>query len=269
MAIQNENNRNRSLLVALQQNWEHARFEETQRQYQLFVFMGVFGGILVYISQNIKTWDQAFSQFWLAFLFLSVYVWFIAFNVKKWNLEFQNHIAHIQWLSEELELNQPLSPERENDLSEYFKKSNMDEVEDMLKALKEDSMYQGYMGLPLPLPRRVGQNFEVFIDFILGACIFVTIVGLLLASRIFSSAQVTLMNRIFQLEHFIPLTIGIMCGIVIVLLNQRIKEQMKTNAEMILDVRKPNDLNLRYRGYEPFYNLDEKKKFTFKKKKKS
>lgn len=250
-----------SMREALKQNWEHARHQEIQRQHQLYVFMIVFGGILAFVFDKYVAWHQTLAQFWPVFLFLMLYALFIGSSVTKWNLEFQNHIAHIQHISEKLGLIKAISDKRKGEVE----KSNFEGTEEELlrtkKALLNDSMFQGYMGLPLPLPKRVHQNFENIMDIILGGTAFAFLTGLLIASTLFSNSSFYIVGDFVIPFRIYAYVVGAIFGALIVIWNRMVRKHMKENAAKMLDVRKPDETHLLYKGYKPFYESDEKQKY--------
>ena len=101
------------LTAALEQNFQHARHIEIQRQQQLYVFIVLLGAVLAFIFSNTTLFHLALQQFWPVFLFLTIYSFTISSSIAKWNVEFKSHMRHIQWIAEKLKLIQPLSKERE------------------------------------------------------------------------------------------------------------------------------------------------------------
>src|SRR3972149_9856797 len=103
-----------SLLAALKFNSEHARHQEIQRQYQLYVFMVVFAAVIAFVFDKHKTWHLTLQQFWPVFGFLTVYSLFLGMSVTKWNIEFRNSVRNIQWISERLRLINSVSINRKS-----------------------------------------------------------------------------------------------------------------------------------------------------------
>ena len=244
-----------SLREALKQNWEHARHQEVQRQYQLYVFMLTLGVILTIVFQNHVAWHSTLMQFWPVFLFLMLFSLFISSNVAKWNLEFQNHIAEVQWISERLGLIRSISEERKREVGD----STLEDKEK--ETLLKDAMFQGYVGLPLPLRRRVHQNFLTLVDIILGGTSFAFLSGLLIAGESFLSSSFLGYESGLSWIHvrILEYVSGIVFGTCIVIWNQRIRKQMNASTTNLLDVREPKGISIRYKGKDPFYRKKRKK----------
>jgi len=236
------------LLEALKQNWEHARHQELQRQHQLYVFMAVFGGILAFVFNEHVAWHLTLMTYWPVFLFLMLFSLLVSHNVTKWNLEFMNHTRNIQWICEKLELIKPISQKRKDEVGSSTLEGNKE-------SLLDDSMFQGYVGLPLPLPKRVRQNFENMVDVLLGGTAIAFAMGILIASTVFSLLLQSNVTDVISLSQTLAYVSGGIFGILVVILNRRVRSRMKANAKILLNVRKPDDLpvGLKYRGEKPFF----------------
>lgn len=156
------------------------------------------------------------SRFWIVFLFLFVFSLYTFFAVIKLNFEFENHLAAIQWASEQLRLNKSVSKNGKYE-------------------------YQGYMALPLSLGFSRRAVFRLF-------------TALLVASTIAASLAGGILDRSRDLMAWIcgpcapqPGTIKWMAYAVavislvsaLILLLQYAKHQ-EDNVKKIIENRRPN-----------------------------
>jgi hypothetical protein len=241
------------LIVAFEQNWEHARHQETQRQTMLSIYLAIFGAVLTFIADKFNGLETL-AQYWTVFLFLGLISIFVSYSIAKWNEEFKNHIRAIQWLSEKMKLIQRIS---ENDTScklkatcvpnkEKFRKSKMRE------ALINDAFFEGYVGLPLPLPRRAHQGFNRIIDIFLIASISAGVFGFFLSIPQFVLNQSINNMDLVTIVALLSVSIGI--GFVVALYSWKIRIQMEINSQKILAVRSPCDeIKCRYKNIPYFY----------------
>jgi len=144
-----------SLVVAIQENWAHARHVENSRGWHLNLFMAATAAVLAVIFQEgPASVHNILSRYWIVFVFLFVFSTYTFLAVTKLNLEFQNHIRAIQWASEELQLNRPISE-------------------------KGGYRYRGYMALPLPVGIRRRAIFEFFTVLMVGGTLGASLAGLI------------------------------------------------------------------------------------------
>lgn len=248
-----------SLLVALNQNWEHLRHQEIQRQHQLYVYVLLFSASLTFMLNDYVALHLTLQQFWPVFLFLSIYSFIVSSSVAKWNLEFKNLFKNIQWLSEKLDLIWPMSTKRIEEIS------NPNLICENKESLLADSMCQGYVGLALPLQKRVNRNFETIVDVILLGTTAAFISGLFIyiINSTLSLSTIDISGFIFSLR-LVAYPIGLSISFVVTWVNIKTRNNMKENTVKLLDVREPDDISLRYRNIKPFY-LDVKKKHKYHK----
>lgn len=248
------------LLEALKQNWEHARHQEVQRQHQMYVFMIVLGATLTFIFDGFIDWFKTLSQFWVVFLFLAIFSWYVSYNLTKWSLEFQNHIANIQWISDKMKLIIPQSKTRENAIDGAKIEINNAELTSKEKnQLKKDAYFQGIMGLPLPLQKRVNQNFDTLAVYIFGGTFWAFISGLLIACidiLPFFSISLPFDKIILQV---LSICIGFGIMLFAVRKNLKTRNQMKDYKKFLVDAREPSlDLNVKYGLEDSFFVKIEK-----------
>ncbi len=237
-----------SLIVALEQNFEHARHIELQRQQHLYVFIALLGVVLTVIFGYTASFHLALQQFWPVFLFLTIYSFTISSSIAKWNVEFKSHLRHIQWIAEKLELIQPLSKEREAIITNS-------KCKDDKGALIGDSMAQGYLALALPLRKQVNLNFELIVDIILGGMTLAFVTGLLFYINSFSSFLPILSASLPS--YLLAYPIGLIFAVAFVCYNYVSRKKMKKYAAKVLDARQPDGVTTYYRGFRPFYDMNE------------
>lgn len=249
-----------SLREALRQNWGHARHQEIQRQHQLYVYMLLFSASLTFMFSNYVALHLTLQQFWPVFLFLALYSFFVSSSVAKWNLEFKNFIKHTQWISEKLKLITPISEKRRTEVMD----SNL--TEDDKDLLLKDSMCQGYMALALPLPKKVSQNFENILDVLLLGTTIAFVSGLIIyiSNSLFSLSTITVSGISFPFR-LVAYPVGLFLSLLVVFKNRKTRNNMKENAEKVLDTREPDEISLRYRAKIPFYDPTERKKQQYHK----
>ncbi len=237
-----------SLIVALEQNFEHARHIEIQRQQQLYVFIILLGAVLTFIFSNTITFHLALQQFWPVFLFLAIYSFTISSSIAKWNIEFKSQLLHIQWIAEKLKLIQPISKEREAAIINSKYKEDKG-------ALIGDSMSQGYLALALPLRKRVNLNFELIVDIILVGTTFAFVTGLLIYINSFSPFMPPLSAALPS--YLLAYPIGLIFAVFFVYYNYASRKKMKKYAAKLLEARQPDGINVYYRGFRPSYDTAE------------
>jgi len=259
-----------ALMKALEQNWLHARHQEVQRQQQLFIFLAITGVMLTIISQTYIAWQSTLKQFWLAFLFLMIFSHMVSSSFIKWNLEFSNHIAGVQWISERLKLIGPISNEREQNVLDFKHFRTHKDQDRLKKKLLNDAMFQGYMALPLPLPKRVHQNFEILIRFILLATSIAFMSGLVLwisallisgfsalgYPLVWISALPSSISNL-PVDEIAAIALGLVFGWYIIRWDKMTNEYMSENASKLLDIRQPSKTSLTYRRGTPFFKKSE------------
>ena len=241
----NPNSYDQSLRDAMKHNWEHIRHEETQRGYLLYVYALMLSGVLSFTFSNHVAWHITLSKFWPVFFFLFIFSWVVSSSFLKWNIEVRNHLKANQWISEKLGLIKNISKKRE----EQVENSQIEKHKELL----DDSFYQGYVGLGLPLPKRVHKDFKNLCSLMLflTATIFVA-GGLINAGQIFYDLIQVSTFEVFPfrlLAYVIGCTIGIMSFI----LNHRMHQVSEEKANKLLDIREPDEIKLRYRRKPSFY----------------
>ncbi|MEM2971801.1 MAG: hypothetical protein QW270_05195 [Candidatus Bathyarchaeia archaeon] len=237
----------KSLLEALKQNWEHARHVETQRQQQFYVFIVLFGAVTTILNSQKDISLLTLSNFWPVFLFLAIILLLMSRNITKWNIEFGNHIRAIQWIAEKLALIQPLSNERKKQIEE----SKYSEEEKI--KLKKDAMFQGYIGLPLPLPIRVHRVFDYLFHFLLGAMLFLFFICLWICSfEYFSTSLHLCIPQYRDLFYAIGFLGGATFGISISFYNLTKMNEAYSYAEKLKCIRTPEEIKLKYED-KPYF----------------
>ena len=224
------------LLAAFQQNYEHARHIEIQRQQQLYIFVVLFAAVLTFIFSSFSSIHMALQQYWPVFMFLTMYSFIISSSIAKWNIEFKSHFRHIQWISEKLKLIQPISEKRKTQLPE-----DMDPDKEILL---KDAMSQSYVALALPLKIQVNRDFEYIIDIIFGGTTFA-----------FVSGFAIYIDSLFPIlpSRTIAYITGLIFSVLIVLWNIFNRRRIKDYAKKLLDVRTPDGIMLYYQGIRPFF----------------
>ena len=144
-----------SLLEALKQNWESARYFESSRWKYIYAYYVAFGVFAVYVFKYfLSSTDLAINLDWrniepaqCLFLFVMSALLVVGgvasfFHLLHSNMSYKNHIRAIQWISEHLNLNKGISKYLEA-------KHNKIDVE----RLREIDRYT-LMALPLPFSIR-------------------------------------------------------------------------------------------------------------------
>ncbi len=248
-----------SLHEAFNQNWEHLRHQEIQRQHQLYVYILLFSAALTFMLSDYVALHLTLQQFWPVFLFLSIYSFIVSSSVAKWNLEFKNFLKNIQWISEKLELIWTISTKRVDEVN------NPNLICDNKELLLDDSMAQGYVGLALPLQKRVNRNFENILDVILLGTTAAFVSGLIIyvSSSIFSLNTIAVSGFTFPFR-LLSYPVGLCISAVVTFMNRKTRSNMRDNTDKLLDVREPDEITLRYRNIQPFYQ-DAKKEHKYHK----
>ena len=213
------------LLHALVQNWEHARHEEMQRLHLLGFYAAIVTAV-IYLTPYIWAYEgfRCIPFFFLFLVSLFVYGAFL-----KWNAEFGNHIAAIQWISEKLNLIKPV--EKRDDLIKKAAKRG-------ITAIPNYAFFnEAYMALPLPLSVRVHEWFFTRFPLMLTALSFGFAVGVSLYDMFNISIQTS------SIGLFVKVIISAIAGIVGFLLMlfycYRILRRVKKEAGLYIEYRKP------------------------------
>jgi hypothetical protein len=202
-----------ALLVALEQNWLHARHQEYQRFWLLNVYVAITTAIAWLIfTKGFYTFISTLLLLFLTAVSLSVF-----FTLLKMNAEFANHIAAIQWIAEKLRL--------------IIKLDN---------ANKKRIMFKGYMALPLPLPIRAHEVFFTWLPL----CT-TTIILALLVYNVWN-----MWSKIFQIIKACPppiiISVCVIAPITACLLWIILEKVFKKKAKDLLDGRKPDEIKIKY-----------------------
>lgn len=200
-----------ALLAALEQNWLHARHQESQRFWLLNVYLLITLGIVSLISaKGFFTITAVISLVFLFILSLSVFLVLI-----KLNAEFSNHIRAVQWIAEKLKLIKAIESG---------------------KSVDKKIMFKGFMALPLPLPIRAHEIFFTYLPLFITATAFALFFSSILG-----------ISKILG-EGTIPITIiSIIVFIIIVLvLYYGILKKVKKESRDILEGREPEGLKIKY-----------------------
>ena len=145
----NDTLENESLRLALQENFNHARHQENQRERYLTLYWLLWGAIIYFMAEKGTLIPKCgVLEYAYVFGFLSV-LSFIALIVNlKWNAEFANHIATAAAIAIKLNLNKKISIE-----------------EGISKKLLPYSEFSGYLSLPMKFP--VGLNVSAWLSAVL------------------------------------------------------------------------------------------------------
>ena len=125
-----------ALIVALQENWRHARYLATARSRHFNLLWLALAAAFAFVLEENKLLD-GLGKYWVLFAFLGVLSIATLFVVIKLNLEQDNLFQAIQWTSEELGLIKPTK----------------------VQGIPH-SHYTGYMALPLRLGFRVRHTLK-------------------------------------------------------------------------------------------------------------
>lgn len=162
----NSNELHDSMIEALKQNWENARYFESRRWNYIYYYYFAFGAAIIYFGNTFKECGFNFLQgdpykflfIWVVFLFLTLIGLGAFFQLAHANVEYKNFIRTNEFIAEDLKLNQGFREfrisERQNrktykalplktKLKRYFPNKK-------LRRLK-DGKRKAYMALPLEL----------------------------------------------------------------------------------------------------------------------
>lgn len=246
--MKNEPSEN-ALIVALKENWLHARSQEQSRIWHLNFYMLMLAGILAIAFRERLPLHHVLVNYWPLFGFLYVLAIYVLLDIAKLNLEFSNHIRAVQWISEKLNLDKELSEEREKLIERFLAEGKLSEEE------KGDVMYQGYMALPLPVPVSVYKVFQNLMYLLIIGTAWASISGFILQFNIFSFLtyfQSPILLPMSQIRLSAYLT-GAFFGLVSCLFCRASVKRISYKAKKLLDLREPDGIKLRYRAEPYFY----------------
>jgi len=230
-----------ALFHALVQNWEHARHQEIQRLHLLGFYATIVTAV-IYLTPH--TW--AYEGFrCIPFFFLFLVSFFVYGAFLRWNVEFSNHIAAIQWICEKLNLIKPI--EKKDDLIE-------EAAEHGITAIPNYAFFdEAYMALPLPLSIRVHEWFFTLFPLILTALSLGLAVGvltydiydILLCSMFNISIQIS--STSLSVKFIASLIVGLVGLFLGWILCRRILRRIKDEANLYIKYRKPEEI----KSWEP------------------
>ena len=153
-----------SMLVALSQNWENARYFESRRWNYIYYYYFALGAAIIYFGDTFKECGFDFLQGDPPkFLFISVVFFSLTliglgafFQLAHANLEYKNFIRTNEFIAEDLKLNQGFREFRNSEKDERkaykacslktkLKRCKKPRLSELLKGRKRKS----YMALPL------------------------------------------------------------------------------------------------------------------------
>lgn len=162
----NSNELHASMLEALKQNWENARYFESRRWNYIYYYYFALGSAIIYFGNTFKECGFNFLQGDPhKFLFISVVFIFLTliglgafFQLAHANVEYKNFIRSNEFIAEDLELNQGF---REFRISEKEKRKPYKALPLIAKLKRcflnkksrrlKDGKRKAYMALPLGL----------------------------------------------------------------------------------------------------------------------
>lgn len=237
------------LREALSENWQVARHIETLRQRFLSAFILIFGGVLTAVLSIGGSLDMILMKFWPVFSFLLVFSILTLQNFVKWNNEHSNHLRAVQWISEKLRLNEKLSADRKTVIRNLKNLKGKEKMEN-------DAMFQGYMALGLPLPIRVHKVFEWVMLIIIVFTSWVSFVGLISVSATILTSLIPEIGTVGAYSSLSQISIYILSfalALLILQYNLKLMKKVYRNAAKILDLRQPDEIEIRYRNLPPFW----------------
>jgi len=125
---------NSALEKALQENLNHARHQETQRERYMALYWFLWAAVLGYVGRQ-GDFASNVPKNWFIFGFLAIMSVATLIANLKWNAEFANHMAAAAAIADTLDLNRPTQTR----------------VETPNRSLLYPE-FTGYMALPLNLP---------------------------------------------------------------------------------------------------------------------
>jgi len=231
-----------ALLHALVQNWEHARHQEIQRLHLLGFYATIVTAV-IYLTPH--TW--AYEGFrCIPFFFLFLVSFFVYGAFLKWNAEFGNHMAAIQWICEKLNLIRPA-----NGKDDLIKKA----ADHGITAIPNCAFFnEAYMALPLPLSIRVRKWFFAFFPLILTALSFGLAVGVLTHDTLYDiifyicsmlnigiiSIQISSIS--LSVKVIASFIVGVVGFFLMLIHCHRISKRVENEANLYIEYRKPEEI---------------------------